>query len=217
MNIIVVGCGRVGSQLAALLSGVGHNVTVVDKDPNSFKMLGRDFNGRTVRGLGFDENVLQEAGIQDCDALAAVTDLDTSNLMTAEVARKLYGVPHVVARLYNPQRETAYLQLGLDYVCGTTLVAQDIFTKIQSGRGHRLESFGDYDVLRFSLKLDDDDEFSSIMVSDLERGREVRICCYDHNGESGIPTPDTVLQNGDLVVAVVNAHKMKDFERFIRN
>ena len=85
MNIIVVGCGRVGSQLAALLSGVGHNVTVVDKDPNSFKMLGRDFNGRTVRGLSFDENVLQEAGIQDCDALAAVTDLDRSEEHTSEL------------------------------------------------------------------------------------------------------------------------------------
>jgi len=105
MNIIVVGCGRVGSQLATMLSVEGHNVIVIDRDENAFRRLGTTFNGVTIKGLGFDEDVLEGAGIREADVFAAVTDLDNTNLMAAEVARKLFGVKHAVARLYNPVRE----------------------------------------------------------------------------------------------------------------
>ncbi len=149
MNVVVVGCGRVGSQLATLLSVEGHNVVVIDKEADSFKRLGTTFNGVTVKGLGFDEDVLEEAGIRDCDAFAAVTDLDNTNLMAAEVARKIFEVPHVVARLYNPVRERTYQQLGLDYVCGTTLVAESLLDKIMAGHGHHLASVGDVEVIQF--------------------------------------------------------------------
>jgi len=98
MNAIVVGCGRVGSQLATMLSVEGHNVTVIDRDEDAFRRLGSTFNGVTVKGLGFDEEVLDEAGIREADVFAAVTDLDNTNLMAAEVARKIFHVPHVVAR-----------------------------------------------------------------------------------------------------------------------
>jgi len=128
----VVGCGRVGSQLATLLSVEGHNVVVIDRDAESFKRLGTTFNGVTIKGLGFDEEVLEEAGTRDCDAFAAVTNLDNTNLMAAEVARKIFNVPHAVARLYNPVRERTYQQLGLDYVCGTTLVAETLLDKIMA-------------------------------------------------------------------------------------
>ena len=152
MNVIVVGCGRVGSQLATLLSVDGHNVTVIDKEADSFRRLGTTFNGVTIRGLGFDEDVLEEAGIRECDAFAAVTDLDNTNLMAAEVARKIFDVPHVVARLYNPQRERTYQQLDLDYVCGTTLVAESLLDKIQSGHGHHIDTFGDVEIVVFKLR-----------------------------------------------------------------
>ena len=151
MNVIVVGCGRVGSQLATLLSVDGHNVTVIDKESDSFRRLGTTFNGITIRGLGFDEDVLEEAGIRECDAFAAVTDLDNTNLMAAEVARKIFDVPHVVARLYNPQRERTYQQLDLDYVCGTTLVAESLLDKIKSGHGHHIDTFGDVEIVVFKL------------------------------------------------------------------
>jgi len=136
MNIVVVGCGRVGSQLATMLSVEGHNVVVIDRDENAFRRLGGTFNGVTIKGLGFDEEVLEEAGIREADALAAVTDLDNTNLMTVEVARKIFGVPHAVARLYNPGRERTYQLLDLDYVCGTTIVAESMMEKIKAGHGH---------------------------------------------------------------------------------
>ncbi|MFR3092590.1 MAG: potassium channel family protein, partial [Eggerthella lenta] len=101
-NVIVVGCGRVGSQLANMLSDNGNNVCVIDKNADAFANLGRNFNGSTVQGLGFDEETLVKAGVEDCDVIAAVTQFDNTNLMVAEVGSRLYGVPHVIARLYNP-------------------------------------------------------------------------------------------------------------------
>ena len=120
MNIIVVGCGRVGSHLATLLSEDGHNVSVIDRNADSFKNLGRDFNGRIVRGIGFDESALLDAGIDEADVIAAVTSNDNANLMIAEVARRIYEVPHVISRLYEARREKTYAQLGIDFACGSS-------------------------------------------------------------------------------------------------
>ena len=150
-NVIVVGCGRVGSQLANMLSDNGNNVCVIDKNVNAFANLGRNFNGSTVQGVGFDEETLVKAGVEDCDVMAAVTQFDNTNLMCAEVGSRLFGVPHVIARLYNPDHERAYMQLGIDYVCGTSLVAEDVFSKVVSGHGAHLDTFGEFEVLRFSL------------------------------------------------------------------
>ena len=93
-NIIVVGCGRVGSRLALMLSNYENNVCVIDRDPRAFASLGRDFNGATFAGVGYDEDVLMKAGIDECDFLAAVTQSDNVNLMVVEIARRLYNVPH---------------------------------------------------------------------------------------------------------------------------
>ena len=150
-NVIVVGCGRVGSQLANMLSDNGSNVCVIDRNADAFANLGRNFNGSTVQGVGFDEETLVKAGVEDCDVMAAVTQFDNTNLMCAEVGSRLFGVPHVIARLYNPDHERAYMQLGIDYVCGTSLVAEDVFSKVVSGHGAHLDTFGEFEVLRFSL------------------------------------------------------------------
>ena len=134
-NVIVVGCGRVGSQLASMLSDNGANVCVIDLKADAFANLGRNFNGSTVQGVGFDEDTLVKAGVDECDVMAAVTQSDNANLMCAEVASRLFGVPHVIARRYNPDHERAYMQLGIDYVCGTSLVAEEHL--LQGGFGAR--------------------------------------------------------------------------------
>ena len=146
-NVIVVGCGRVGSRLAGMLSDKGANVCVVDKRAEPFNNLGRSFNGSTIQGIGYDEDTLIKAGIEDCDVLAAVTESDNANLMVAEVAKRLYDVPHVIARLYNPDHENAYMQLGIDYVCGTSLVAEEVFSKAVSGHGAPKENS---DIIHYS-------------------------------------------------------------------
>ena len=216
-NVIVVGCGRVGSQLANMLSDNGNNVCCIDTNADAFANLGRNFNGSTVQGVGFDEDVLIRAGVEECDVLAAVTQLDNTNLMCAEVANHLFGVPHVISRLYNPDHERAYMQLGIDYVCGTSLVAEDVFSKIVSGHGSHIDTFGEFEVLRFTLDLSSRDNAKTIRVSELERDHEVRIIAFERadGSASSIPTPDSLLYAGDSILACVRHDVIAPFSRYI--
>ncbi|MCI8468731.1 MAG: TrkA family potassium uptake protein [Eggerthellaceae bacterium] len=218
-NVIVIGCGRVGSQLANMLSDNGSNVCVIDRQPDAFANLGRNFNGSTIQGVGFDEDVLMRAGVEECDVLAAVTQFDNANLMCAEVGSRLFGVPHVIARLYNPDHERAYMQLGIDYVCGTSLVAEDVFSKIVSGHGAHIETFGEFEVLRFSLDLSWRENQKTIRVSEMEREHEVRIVAFERGdgSASSIPTGDSILYNGDSVLACVHHDLIGAFSKYIQD
>ncbi len=211
MNIVVVGCGRVGSQLAMMLSVEGHNVVVIDRDESAFRRLGGTFNGVTIVGLGFDEEVLEEAGIREADAFAATTDLDNTNLMAAEVARTIFGVRHVVARLYNPVRERTYQLLDLDYVCGTTLVAESLMEKIKSGHGHHLNSIDDIEVIEFR----GGPSVEGKRVEEIEIERRFRIFSVVRGRVAHIPEPPMVLHEGDIIFAAVKDEIFPKIERFM--
>lgn len=217
-NIIVVGCGRVGSRLALMLSNYENNVCVIDRDPRAFASLGRDFNGATFAGVGYDEDVLMKAGIDECDFLAAVTQSDNVNLMVVEIARRLYDVPHAVARLYNTGHERAYLQLGIDYVCGTALVAEEIFSKISSGLGDHITTLGDCEVVQFALDLSQT-RSDCIKVSDLESRHKIRVCAFERaDGEiSSIPTPSSVLYHGDTVLVALRHGMIPEIAKYMQN
>ena len=216
-NVIVVGCGRVGSRLAGMLSDNGANVCVVDIKADAFSNLGRNFNGSTVQGLGYDEDTLVKAGIEDCDVVAAVNQSDNANLMTTEVASRLYNVPHVIARLYNHDHERAYMQLGIDYVCGTTLVAEEVFSKALSGHGSHLDTFGDYELLRFSLDLSWRNN-EPIHAYEIERSHDIRIIAFERKdgSASSIPSSESTLHHGDLVLACVRHDLIDEFSKFIQ-
>ena len=217
-NIIVVGCGRVGSRLALMLSNYENNVCVIDRDPRAFASLGRDFNGATFAGVGYDEDVLMKAGIDECDFLAAVTQSDNVNLMVVEIARRLYDVPHAVARLYNTGHERAYLPLGIDYVCGTALVAEEIFSKISSGLGDHITTLGDCEVVQFALDLSQT-RSDYIKVSDLESRHKIRVCAFERaDGEiSSIPTPSSVLYHGDTVLVALRHGMIPEIAKYMQN
>jgi trk system potassium uptake protein TrkA len=143
VHIIIVGCGRVGSQLAQILSSEGHNVVIIDKNSTSFKRLGPDFNGITITGIGFDPEILKRAGIERADALAAVTNGDNSNIMVSQIAKKMYNVPRVITRIYDPLRADIYKKFGLNTISTTTIVAQ-IFRSALLKESSKLEfSIGD--------------------------------------------------------------------------
>ena len=217
-NIIVVGCGRVGSRLALMLSNYENNVCVIDRDPRAFASLGRDFNGATFAGVGYDEDVLMKAGFDECDFLAAVTQSDNVNLMVVEIARRLYDVPHAVARLYNTGHERAYLQLGIDYVCGTALVAEEIFSKISSGLGDHITTLGDCEVVQYALDLSQT-RSDYIKVSDLESRHKIRVCAFERaDGEiSSIPTPSSVLYHGDTVLVALRHGMIPEIAKYMQN
>jgi trk system potassium uptake protein TrkA len=201
-----------------LFSDRKDDVAIVDVNAEAFSRLSRNYEGRTIVGVGFDEDVLIEAGVEECDVLVAATDIDNTNLMISAVGRNLFEVPHVLARLYNPNRETAYMQLGLDFVCGTVLVAEEMYSKVVAGHGSHIDTFGDYEILHFSLDLETRDK-DSIKVSDLEREHEIRIIAFERKdtGQSSIPSEDSVLHAGDIVLACVRTDLIDEFKRYMHS
>ena len=129
---MIVGCGRVGSQIAAEMDRTGHDVTIIDRDPGQFSraalrgVLASDFTGDQVVGNGTDAEVLRRAGIEHADGFVAVTEGDNRNIMAAQIAKHVFKVPHVVARIYDPERADAYEKLGLHTFCPTIEGAKNI-------------------------------------------------------------------------------------------
>lgn len=130
MNVVIMGCGRVGARVAILLDHAGHRVSVVDVDSKSFRRLPSDFGGHTVIGTGIDEDVLRLAGIETADAFVAVTNGDNRNIMAAQVARHVFDVPQVICRIYDPVREDSYRRLGLTTICPTTTIAAQVLEHV---------------------------------------------------------------------------------------
>ena len=126
MNVVIVGCGRVGSTLAAGLDRAGHMVSIIDQDSQAFARLPDDFHGQTIVGTGIDEDVLRRAGTDSADAFAAVMTADNRNIMAAQVAKHVFNVQRVVCRIYDPLREETYRALGLETICPTTIGAEQI-------------------------------------------------------------------------------------------
>ena len=213
MNVIIVGCGRVGSHLATLLSEDGHNVYIIDKSDLAFNELGRDYNGNTVKGSGYDQETLELANVRNCDALAAVTNDDNVNMMVACVASDIFGVKHVITRLFNPKREKTYMKLDIDFSCGTTLVAEEIFAKILAGHGHHIDTFGDFEVMYVTVALGDDE---SVSCAALERGFNARVIAIERDEETFMPKQETQLFDGDVILVCVDSEKLTDFSEMIR-
>jgi trk system potassium uptake protein TrkA len=130
VKIIILGCGRVGSTLAQQLEKAEHQVVIIDRNQDAFARLGPDYGGGMVLGTGIDEDVLRKAGIVDADAFVAVTNGDNTNAMSAQIAKLVFHVPHVVARLYDPVREETYRTLGLETVSPTIMGVDGITDKI---------------------------------------------------------------------------------------
>jgi len=211
LHIIVVGCGRVGSILAKYLAVEGHNVVVVDKDSRSFRRLGSTFNGLTIEGFGFDEEVLKQAGIEKADALAAVTDLDNTNMMIAEMTTKLFDVPRVITRLYNPEKEKTYQQLGLNYVCGTVLTAEKILDKIVEDYVRHVSVGADAEIIEFEAsKILDSKRIEEMEISD-----EIKVSAIVRRGESIIPEAGFQIKENDLIICVVKRYALPKLKKFM--
>jgi trk system potassium uptake protein TrkA len=130
MRVVILGCGRVGAFLARQLDAENHQVTIIDRNAESFARLGAQFHGSMVLGTGIDEDVLRRAGIESADAFVAVTNGDNTNIMASQIASLVFKVPKVVARLYDPVREETYKTLGLETVSSTVVGAERIIEKI---------------------------------------------------------------------------------------
>lgn len=130
MNVLIMGCGRVGAQLASLLDAEGHKVTILDIDAHSFRRLPPTFGGTALVGDGTSEESLREAGIEEAEAFVAVTQGDNRNVMAAQIARQIFDVPKVVCRIYDPLRKDIYESLGLEAISPTTVFAELLKEKL---------------------------------------------------------------------------------------
>jgi trk system potassium uptake protein TrkA len=124
MNVIIMGCGRVGAQLATILDSEGHKVTVLDINGHSFRRLSPNFSGTALLGDGTDQETLKKGGIQEADAFVAVTEGDNRNVMAAQIAKHIYNIPKVICRIYDPLRKGVYESLGIEAISPTTVFAQ---------------------------------------------------------------------------------------------
>lgn len=212
MHIIIAGCGRVGSELARLLSNEGHDVIIIDKNKSSFDRLRGTFNGVTLVGSGFDTGLLKQAGIEKADAFCAVTNGDNTNLISAQVAKKIFNVPKVIARVYDPQRAHIYTALGMDVISGTILFAAMIRDKIIESRfSSYLIETKELGVLEIEVK----DGLRGKMIKDVNIPREFMVVAIRRLNEVIIPEPDTILKEKDILMGVVKVASLNGIkERF---
>ena len=206
MYVIIVGCGRVGSELAKLLSGEGHDVVVIDKTQEAFKRLGDTFNGLTMVGNGFDLALLKQVGIEKADAFCAVTDGDNTNLISAQVAKKIFSVPKVFARVYDPQRAHIYAALGLDIISGTMLFSAMLRDKIIESRfsSYLIES-KDLGVIEIEAKND----LVGKTIQDINIPGDFIVVALRRMQGVVIPEAKTVLKNKDILMGVVKVSSLQ--------
>lgn len=206
MVIIIVGCGRVGSELAFRLYRGGHQVVVVDQVGTSFGHLHPDYRGRTIEGEVLSADVLRRAGIEEADGLAAVTNSDPVNAVVGHVARTVYEVPNVVVRNYDPRWLPMHQAFGHHAVSSTAWGAQRIEEMLNNPLGRAVFSAGNGEVEVYELAVPE--AWAGRRLADLLQGDECVGVALTRAGRSSIPAPDAVLSAGDFVHVSATAAAM---------
>ena len=196
-----MGCGRVGSTLARSLEDRNHTVSIIDNEPDSFRRLGPGFNGDKITGYGFDQAVLEKAGIRRADAFAAVSSGDNSNIIAARVARETFGIQQVVARIYDPGRAEVYQRLGITTVATVKWTADQVLRRLLP-----VSAEPDFRDPSGTIRLDQvpvPAAWIGQRTIHLQEQTQSRIAWIDRLGEGMLPHRDTVLQEGDLLHLVM--------------
>jgi trk system potassium uptake protein TrkA len=208
MHVIVVGCGRVGSELAVALESEGHTVAVIDKNRNAFRRLPERFTGRAVLGFGFDRDHLEQAGIGGAQALAAVTSGDNSNILTARIARETYGIEHVVARIYDPRRAVIYQRLGIPTVATVSWTTDQVHRRLLPDRtvSEWTDATGTLSLIERELP----DTWAGRKLLELDEGERFRLVALTRSGQARLVTPSLVGQEGDILHLAVRTDAVEE-------
>jgi trk system potassium uptake protein len=197
MNIIVVGCGRHGAELAMRLCNNGHSVVVVEREEREFRNLPPEFHGRTVAGEPLDKDVLHRAGIEQADGLAAVTRSDSLNVVLGHVARTIYNVPHVVVRNFNPRWRPMHEAFGLQVVSSTDWGVQRIEEILYHEEMHSVYSAGNGEVEIYELTIGD--KWQGHTAAELLPEGQTLPVALSRGGRAVLPDGDTCLQKDDTL------------------
>lgn len=196
-----MGCGRVGSTLANSLEDRNHTVSIIDSEPDAFRRLGPAFNGDKIAGIGFDQQVMEKAGIRRADAFAAVSSGDNSNIIAARVARETFGIQQVVARIYDPGRAEVYQRLGITTVATVKWTADQVLRRILPAGAEP-----DFRDPSGTIRVDHitvPEVWIGSRTIDLQVQSRSRIAWIDRLGEGMLPVRETVLQEGDMLHLVI--------------
>lgn len=210
MHVVVVGCGRVGAGLAGFLEDAGHTVAVIDKAPKAFRRLPEGFSGRTVIGVGFDRDLLREAGIEEAGALAAVTSGDNSNIMVARTAREVFGLERVVARIYDPRRAAIYEKLGIPTIATVQWTTDRVLRRILPGVP--ATEWTDPSATVVLVERPVSPSWAGRRLADLDVPGLARVATLSRLGVGRVPTPDLVTQEGDVVYMMVVADRIDELD-----
>jgi trk system potassium uptake protein len=208
VHVVIMGCGRVGSTLAQIMESRGYTVAVIDQNPDAFRRLPAGFEGRTVSGIGFDRDVLMEAGIEEAEAFAAVSSGDNSNILSARVARETFGVENVVARIYDPGRAAVYQRLGIPTVATVRWTADQMLRRLlpEGAETEWIDPTGTIRLAEVHVTTD----WVGHSVAALEATSGARVAFLSRFGEGVVPDENTVVQEGDLVHVIM---RLDDVER----
>lgn len=210
MHIVIMGCGRVGSSLARALERRGHSVAVIDIVQDAFRRLGPDFQGKTVKGVGFDRQVLIRAGIEKADGFAAVSSGDNSNILAARVVRETFEVTNVVARIYDQGRAEVYERLGIPSVATVRWAADMVLRRLlpSGSEPQWRDPSGSVRLVEVHVHQ----AWVGTKVSAMEKASSCKIPFLMRFGSGIVPNDQTVFQDGDLIYAAVTNELVTDVE-----
>ncbi len=215
MHVVVIGCGRVGSELAGALQLADHSVAIVDKNARAFRRLPTDFSGKTVVGFGFDRDHLAAAGIEDAGAFASVTNGDNSNILCARIARETYGIGRVVARIYDPRRALIYQRLGIPTVATVAWTTDQVLRRLlpDETRHDWVDATGKVGLVERPIPP----AAVGRKLSRLNQPGRWWLTAVTRFGQAHVVTSDLVGQDGDVLVFVSALDALDELQRHIES
>jgi trk system potassium uptake protein TrkA len=214
VRVIIVGCGRVGILLTQELAKAGQEVTVIDKNPAAFDRLPPGFEARTIVGLGFDREVLEDAGIKEADAFLAVSSGDNSNIVSARVAREHYHVPKVIARIYDPMRADIYERLNIPTVSTTRWGVKQMMLMLTHPREEIKEALAAGDLFRMRVEVPS--HLVGKPVRSLNLEGKVLVAGVDRGGSGFIPVASSTFQDGDYAALIVQKDALETLDEMLQ-
>jgi trk system potassium uptake protein len=213
MKVVVVGCGRVGAEVARQANAMGHQVIVIDQDRTAFQRLGEDFGGRTVEGHVLDQAALTRAEIEEADGFAAVTPSDETNLVAARIARDLFHIPNVVARVYDPDHLTVFANAGLQTVISSTWGARRMLQLLTYPGVTEVARVGNGEIVLLEARLPE--WMIGQPVSRLSDEDFCQVTVLIRGGTAMLAEADTQMQAGDLLIVATPTDCLPDLQRLL--
>lgn len=211
MKVIIVGCGKLGSGLALNLIKKGHGVTVIDNNPEAFELLGKDFKGETIVGVGFDKEILEKAHIHMADAIIACSKSDDANALIGRISRNIYRVPRVISRLYDPRSAEIYRSLGIQTISTTTWGVQQATEMLSYNQLDSILNIGDVEIVR----VDTPALLEGRNVKELSVIGEIKVVAIRRDNKTFIPTMGTTLKKNDEIYVSVLASSVKKLKALL--